>query len=473
LVALGVGCIAISIAYGISRRANRTRASELFEATRTMHACFSRVYGGAEALSDALDLGFASAAPLAECREPTLRAQALATRMRRAWWVKDPGSAAILSDQLNDFAALPFAEDATALVEPARFEQLTTIDVWHRSVMLVACSVATAESAVERDCRAFERDFTLQEPRVVSEVTGAKPESLAIETARQSLLVLTLETGASTWLLESLDAGTTWKSRLVTPNERPKPPPIGRPLPAGTLVGRSSKPARAFVAGTADGAVEIASYAIPDDAKAPWGEPLRTRLAASSLPSFAPTADLVVGRGDEQWIPLLARDATTGHATLVMSGERKLFALGFDPPKAALLSLVTGACPPSVLAHTSSGLTLHVPVARSMAAFPVAPPVSFASSAEWRTASAACTESTYAVAYLTRERVVVQVTEPNGWTFSRARVVTQSDVNGTPVAVKLVGTKHRLLALVLRKSMVGDLLRAEVLASADAGATWE
>jgi hypothetical protein len=39
--------------------------------------------------------------------------------------------------------------------------------------------------------------------------------------------------------------------------------------------------------------------------------------------------------------------------------------------------------------------------------------------------------------------------------------------------VKLVGTELRLLAIVLRQSIVGDLLRAEVLASTDGGVTWE
>lgn len=439
-----------------------------------MHACFTRVYGGAESLVDALDLGFQSTAPLAECREPTLRARELARALRQAHFVKDPGSVAILGDQLNDFASLPFAANASELTAPALSEQLTTIDVWHRTLPVVACGVAVAESALERDCQTLETDFTLREARVIGEVTGVKPESATIELARDNELRIALETGASTWLVESKDAGATWKARLVTPSERPKPPALGRELPEGTLATqRIGPPAQVFMARKVDGAVEVASYAVPSDPKAPWPEPVRSRISSTSLPSFVTTGELGTGIGSEKWFPLLARDPATGHATLLMAGGDKLFAVGFDPAKSAVLSLATGGCPPSVLASTASTLTVHVPAARTMGAFPIQLPVGFRATAHWKTASLACTTDRYAVGYLTKERAVVQTSEPKGWAFGRARVIAQTDENGTPLAVKLVGTERRLLAILLRQSIVGDLLRAEVLASSDGGLTWE
>lgn len=469
-----VALAGFAIWWSISTRRNRSRAAELYEASMQMHACFERVYGGAESLVDALDLGFASSAPLAECREPALRARELARTLRRAYFVKDPGSLAILGDQLNDFASLPFAADASELTAPNLTEQLTTIDVWQRTLPVLACSVAVAEAALERDCTTLERDFTVREPHVIGEVTGAKPQPPTIELARDSELRLTLETGATTWLLESKDAGKTWKARLVTPSERPKTPPLGRELPEGTLVGqRIGPPARVFVAKSVEGAVEVASYAVPNDPKTPWTEPIRSRLSTTATPSFATTGEITLGSGKEKWFPLLGRNPTTGHATLVLAGSETLFSVGFDPPKSAVLSLVTGGCPPSVLSSTAHALALHVPVARRVGDFPVQLPVSFSSTASWKTASAACTTERYAVAYLTKERVVVQSTDARSWAFGRARVLAQTDENGTPLAVKLVGTERRLLAILLRQSIVGDLLRAEVLASADGGATWD
>jgi hypothetical protein len=473
-IALVLVAVAIAIWWSVSQRRNRSRAAELYEASMAMHSCFARVYGGAQSLVDALDLGFASAAPLAECRGPTLRARDIAHDFRHAYWIKDTGSLGILAEQLDDYAALPFGDDATKLTSPALAEQLTTIDVWQRSVPLLACSVAVAESALERNCDSLDRDFAFHEPRVLSEVTGAKPESFAIEIARNAELRLTLETGASTWLLESKDSGVSWKARLVTPGERPRPVFIERTLPEGTLVGRTEgPPPRIFVGRSLDGAVEIAAYTVPNEPKDPWPEPIRSRLSTTTLPTFAPMVEVVAGSGNEKWFPLLGRDATSGHATLLTSSERKLFNIGFDPPKSATLELVTGGCPPSVLARTPKALTLHVPAARSMTAFPIAPPVSFESSAGWKTASAACTTRNYAVAYISKERVVVQNTDGRSWAFGRARVIAQVDENGTPLGVKLVGTELRLLAIVLRQSIVGDLLRAEVLASTDGGVTWE
>lgn len=472
-ILLVLGATAIAIWWSLSKRQNRSHAAELYEASMAMHACFTRVYGGAESLVDALDLGFASTAPLAECREPTLRARNIARDFRRAYWVKDPGSLAILAEQLDDYAALPFGDDSTKLTATTLADQLMTIDVWQRSLPVLACSVAVAESALDRNCDSLERDFAFREPHVVSEVTGAKPESLAIEIAQNAEIRLALDTGASTWLLESKDSGVTWKARLVTPGERPTPPPLERELPEGTLVGRTlGPPPRIFVGKSLDGAIEIAAYTVPQLPKATWPEPLRSRLSTTTLPTFA-TGEICAGSGKEKWFPLLGRDATTGHATLVVSSDQKLFAVGFDPPKSAELALVTGGCPPSILARTPKALTLHVPVARSMGAFPIQPPVSFESSGGWKTASAACTMRSYAVAYLSKERVVVQHTDGRNWTFSRARVIAQADENGTPLGVKLVGTEQRLLAILLRQSIVGGLLRAEVLASTDGGETWE
>jgi hypothetical protein len=190
------------------------------------------------------------------------------------------------------------------------------------------------------------------------------------------------------------------------------------------------------------------------------------------MPSFFPSGDLLCGISNEKYFPILAHDTATGHATLVAAGKNKMFAIGFDPPKGAELSLVAGACPPSVLARSPTALSLMVPVARAMGNFPIAPPVAFSQKGAWNTATAACTPGSYALAFLSRDRVVVQVTEGKSWRFTSGRVIALADENGTPLAVKLVGTDKALIAIVLRRSDIGELLRAEVLTSEDGGLTF-
>ncbi len=474
---LGLCVVAVAVEWMVVKRKNRQTARDLYAAATEMTACYDRARAGASSLANALDLGPTDSAPFAECRQPTRRARDLARVFLASHFIGDRGSLAILSEQIEDYASLP---------QSPPVERLETLDVWQSTVVTLACTVANAEKALDPPCSGELASPTeAPEPRVLFGAQKATAESLSIEVASAKSLLLSLTRASvapQTWLLASTDSGATWSTasfaalgrggfddqapKLVAGSENPVAVgtplvPHDPPLPSGTLVAATElPPARVFVM---DGA-ELSQYRIPKAGEA-WPNPARPHLDPPP-PTLLPSGDLSSGSAEkETYFPFIARDPSTGHARLFASTSDHLFVFALDPPKNAELSLVSGSCPPSVLCASPQGLSLLVPVGRTVGAFPVKVPLAFKAKNAWKTATAACTQQGYAIAFLSSGRALVESTRGGSWVFDSPRVLAEPNEAGTLTHLRLVGSGEKLLAVYVRQGEEG--LRVELKSSED------